>query len=145
MLYCFRSSQQGNAEWTVGAVKIAVDDESHIVKASYEGVLDKESVANIASQARVKAYELGYNLLYDMRNATVGASIADIYSIPRQLASIDADKAAGVRTAYLISPEADMESWHFYENTARNAGLNCKTFESEADALSWLMAAESRE
>jgi hypothetical protein len=116
---------------------IEVDDEYRIIRVTYEGTLDILTANKLANEARSIAHNLGYNLLYDMQNSLLKASLTEMYLFPRKHELLVKPEAGRVKSATIISLR-DERDWGFYEITSRNAGLNFRIFNNEEDALKWL-------
>ena len=117
---------------------VVVDDERRIVRVTHVGELDVSMAKKMVSEARSKAYDLGYNLLYDFRESFIKVSAAEMYFLPREHDLPATPEAGRQKSANLIPLEDGKADWHFYESTAQNAGLSWRAFKDEEEALKWL-------
>jgi hypothetical protein len=117
---------------------IVIDNKRHIVRVTYVGDLDISMAEKLVTEARTKAYNLGYNLLYDFRESFIEVSIFEMYFLPRQHNLLAIPKAKHIKSANIIPLKDKKVDWYFFEVTAQNAGLNLRAFKTEEDALKWL-------
>jgi hypothetical protein len=100
--------------------KITIDTQNKLVVATCEGELNVASAKPLTRALRSKAFDLGYNCIYD-------GSIDDLYENPLHKRG----KAA-------IVYESDKEFWEFLETTALNSGVLVKVFIEKEAAIEWL-------
>ena len=117
---------------------VVVDNERHIVRVTHKGDLDISMAKTMVSEARTKAYNLGYNLLYDFRKSFIKVSTIEMYCLPREHDLLNIPEAKNIKSANIIPLKDKKVDWRFYETTAINAGLNLRAFNNEQDALNWL-------
>ena len=117
---------------------VFVDDERHIVRVTHKGDLDISMAKKMVSEARTKAHNLGYNLLYDFRESFIKVSTMEMYFLPREHDLLSIPEAKNIKSANIIPLKDKKVDWRFYEATALNAGLNLRAFKTEEDALKWL-------
>ena len=85
---------------------------------------------------RKQCFELGYGLLYDVTNTSLGVGYGDAYFFPRDKALYADPKHRWAKAAVLY--KADKEFWEFFETSARNVGVNVKLFRKREEAIEWL-------
>lgn len=125
-----------------GKPLITVNHELKVVRAFYKGELNAETTNNLVLEARTKAHELGYNLLYDLRYATIKGTFSEMYFFAREHESLKSEEAKKIKSANIIPNIDELEDWQFFETTANNAGLTWRAFNNEDDALAWLKETE---
>ncbi len=67
--------------------EIDIDNKNKVVLCTCKGRLELASAKSMTRDVRKKAFELGYALLYDVKNVTLVVDIADAYSFPRDFAN----------------------------------------------------------
>lgn len=108
-----------------------------LVIAAMTGAYDGKLVAEMVASARDAAVERGWNIVYDMREATPGEmGSAELYWLPRRMPALATPQAARMRIA-VIYPLAHAELAAYWETTFRNAGLQAKAFAEEQAAFDW--------
>ena len=117
---------------------ITVDNDLNIVKVIYEGELNSSTTNRLVYEARSRAHELGYNLLYDLRLATIKGSFSEMYFFAREHESLKMEEAKKIKSANIIPGNNKLKEWQFFETTANNAGLSWRAFKTEAEAVAWL-------
>ena len=117
---------------------IVIDNRRHIVRVTHVGDLDISTAKELVTEARTKAYNLGYNLLYDFRESFIKVSTTEMYFLPREHDLLAIPKATHLKSANIIPLKDKKVDWRFFEVTAQNAGLNLRAFKKEEDALKWL-------
>jgi hypothetical protein len=101
--------------------------------------LNVESARAATREAGKKAFEQGYDILFDVTGATLRASITEAYQFPRDVGSAYEDsRHRNARMAILYRSVRDEEFWEFYETTAMNTGLAVKVTRDWDDAVAWL-------
>lgn len=123
---------------TMKKYNIIIDDKRHIVRVTHVGDLDISMAEKLVTDARIKAYNLGYNLLYDFRESFIKLSTFEMYFLPREHNLLAIPKAKDTKSANIIPLKDKKVDWRFFEVTAQNAGLNWRAFKNEKDALKWL-------
>ena len=122
--------------------KVEPDRARGLVLARLEGPATREEVIDMVKAARALAHDRGWNILYDMRGATVaGISAGDIFWLPRRLDVLNEPEASSVRVAALHDPGEGASLARFWENAFRNAGLQACAFTKE-DMRAWHVAFE---
>ena len=117
---------------------ITVDADLKIVKVFYKGELNSSTTNKLVYEARTRAHELGYNLLYDLRMATIKGSFSEMYFFAREHESLKMEAAKKIKSANIIPSNNKLKEWLFFETTANNAGLTWRAFRTEEEALAWL-------
>jgi hypothetical protein len=121
--------------------RVEPDRARRLVVARLEGAATREEVIEMVKAARAMAHDRGWNILYDMRGATVSdISPGDIFWLPRRLDVLNQPEASLVRVAGLHDPGERASLARFWENAFSNAGLQARAFTDEAAALAWLTA-----
>jgi hypothetical protein len=116
---------------------VHIQDKNKIVLCVCKGMLDLASAKLMARDVRKRAFELGYGLLYDVTNVSLGVTIADAYFFPRNAGNIYEDLAHRSGKAAIVY-KSDKDYWKFYETTSKNAGVNVLVFCETKEALEWL-------
>ncbi len=118
--------------------RVEEDEVRRLVRVTAEGVFDKAEVVEMVARARETSARRRWNILYDMRSATLGKiGPGDVFWLPRQHPALRGADVASVRAAVLHTAALG-EAVLFWENTFRNAGLQARAFTEEAPALEWL-------
>ena len=121
---------------------VYIQDENKLILCVIKERFASQSAKEFARDIRKKAYELGYNILYDVTNITVRVTIVDAYSFAQDIEKIYDDPVhRHSKAAFLY--KSDAEFWKFYETTARNTGANVMMFRKKEKALQWLSSEES--
>ena len=113
-------------------------DEHKIIKVTVWGVLKTHETALMGIIVRVKAFEIGYKLLFDYTQLTSIqiSSGAAYFWFPDHYDKINI-KLRYIPTAILIN-EINYSAFIFFENTCYNKGIKLKVFEENQKALEWL-------
>jgi hypothetical protein len=113
-------------------------DEHKIIKVTVWGVLTTHETALMGIIVRVKAYEIGYKLLFDYSRLTTIqiSSSAAYFWFPDHYDNINI-KLRYIPTAMLIS-KINYSAFTFFENTCYNKGIRIKIFRENKSALEWL-------
>lgn len=113
-------------------------DERRIIKVNVFGVLTTHETALMGIILRVKAYEIGYKLLFDYSQLTSIqiSSGAAYFWFPDHYDNINI-KLRHIPTAILIN-KTNHSAFIFFENTCYNKGIKLKVFEENKKALEWL-------
>ena len=121
-----------------GEYDIKLDNQNRIVRVVASGELDKKLGEEIITNARIKAYEQKYNILYDVSQTKVLVSIIDWFFLPRTLPVLQNVDMRSIRAAVLI-PAGDQErAYKFYETVTHNVGMDLRIFLKEDEAVKWL-------
>jgi len=116
---------------------VDIDGRNQVVLCTCNGTLDLASAKVMTRDVRKQSFELGYELLYDVTNVTLGVGIADAYFYPRDITALYENIKHRVNKAAIIY-NTGKEFWKFFETTARNAGVNVKLFLKREEAIGWL-------
>lgn len=116
---------------------IEINDSVRISKVILTGILTVSEMGPIGKEARLKAYELGYKLLFDFRSVDVNVTMAEAFNYPREAYSDIEPATKIIPTAHLVKIE-DEEFWSFVEISFRNVGMNIRMFFDENEAVEWL-------
>lgn len=115
-----------------------IDPERGLVQVRATGELLQEDGEQIITKARTRAAELGFNVLYDVRDATPKVPLANWFHLPRELGVFQESATRYVHAAVLITPGDHTEEYLFYELVTKNLGLSVRIFFDETAALEWL-------
>jgi hypothetical protein len=116
-----------------------IDDENHLVKIFVVGQMSQKDGEEVISAARQNAMKFGYNILYDIRQATTKVEFSEWFILPRKLEVFKAPRARTVKAAVLVSQkDPALDDYNFYEDVTSNLGFQLKIFFDEAEALAWL-------
>ena len=115
---------------------IHVQDENKVVMSVCKGRLDLESAKAMTRDVRKRAFELGYDVLYDMTDVSLGVGISDAYYFSRD--SDIYEDFAHRRGKAAVVYKSDKDFWEFLELTTRNVGVNVRIFGEMEKALEWL-------
>jgi hypothetical protein len=118
---------------------VVIDAARGIVVVTVDGACTRDGSARMVSAARAAARaNRGMPILYDLRHASPGElSKSDIFWMARTTPLLKDGEAARVRVA-TVFPGEHGETARFWEDSFRNAGLEARAFEDEADAVAWL-------
>lgn len=123
----------------MNSFEIQIDDENQLVKIIVVGQILQKDGERIVSQARQNAMQFGYNILYNITQATTKVEFAEWFHLPRNLEVFKAPTARSVKAAIVVSErDPALNGYKFYEDVTRNLGFQLKIFYDEADALAWL-------
>jgi hypothetical protein len=89
---------------------VEIDSKNKIVLCVCKGTLDLASAKAMTRDVRKQSFELGYGLLYDVINISLGVGIVDAYSFPRDIATLYEDSKHRSGKAAIIY-KADQEFW----------------------------------
>ena len=111
--------------------EITLDEGNKLVRLVIQGEVSKSEGEEIIIKARAKAAEFNYDILCDITEGSIKATIADWFFLVRNKAIYPSTPTE--KTAILISSE----SWKLYryvENVNRNVGFKIRVFLKEEDA-----------
>ena len=118
---------------------IIPDHDQKLIISKASGPMDAEIGKEFIAASRRKASEYEYNILYDIRELDLDASISDMYGLVKNLPEFQDNKSRHLKVALLISKETPRsDNFSFYETAAQNEGLIVKLFMNEEEAMSWL-------
>ena len=120
---------------------VDIDSGNQVVLCICKGRLDLASAQAITRDVRKQSFELGYGLLYDVTNVSLGIGIGAVYSFPRDVATIY-EAPIHRRGKAAIVYRVDEDFWEFFETTARNAGVHVRLFRTREEAIEWLSSKE---
>ena len=112
------------------------DQENDYLIASYEGVLNFETMKEYVREIVNKAQECNCKrLLNDLRKARIGKDTMTIFSTPEamEIEGIDQSWQRAV-----VVDEQNKQDFRFYETVAVNRGHRIKLFTEFDDAIIWL-------
>ncbi len=119
--------------------RVLLDESRRFVRVMARGKLSRALGEEIITKARALAAEHGCGILYDVREASPGFSMTDLFYMPRELAALQEIQTRKVRAAVLTSPAEGIEEYKFYENVAANLGLTVRVFLVEEEAVTSLL------
>jgi hypothetical protein len=122
---------------------VEIDGRNQVVLCVCKGILDVALAKAMTRDVRKRSFELGYGLLYDVTDVSLGVGIVDAYFFPRDIASLYEDPLHRSVKAAIVY-KADKEFWEFFQTTAQNAGVNVKLFHRREKAIEWLSAEKAR-
>lgn len=128
---------QFGKEVLMAQYEINLDDARNLVVVHIYGDIPVEEGEDIITNARLKAADLGYSILYDVRRAKTLATLSQWFFLPRKLEVFKRLKTRTIRVAILVTPE-DAEDYRFYELVAGNVGLDVQILHTEEDVEAWL-------
>jgi hypothetical protein len=112
-----------------------------IVKVFVKGDVSESDGRKVISTARELASEHNYNILYDMREATINVPFAGWFRIPRDLDVFKKSNAKIIKAAIIITRmDNDLKGYRFYETVTYNLGFQIRIFFDENEAMEWLMS-----
>jgi hypothetical protein len=118
--------------------EILDDAARRLVVAKVTGTFDAKEIGEVVAAARARSRDLGWNLLYDMRQSQPGnMGTSDLFWMPRKAAVLQDAAAYRTRVAMLHPPQFAQFA-QFWETAFSNAGLQVRAFSDEAEALAWL-------
>ncbi len=124
--------------------EVSLENELHLVKVTVFGELFQKDGEEIVTVARTTAVEHGYNILYDMRQATTTVPFASWFNLPRNLDVFKDVKTLRTRVAVLASKQDKaVGDYKFYETVVANLGLKLRVFFEEDEAIEWLIVKHS--
>lgn len=119
---------------------VHLQEENKIVLCICKGELDlssKNTARSMIREVRKKAFECGYNTLYDVIKTSLSVTLADAFFFSRDGENFYEDNAHRSAKAAIVY-ETDKDYWEFSETTSQNAGINIRVFCDKKDALGWL-------
>ncbi len=117
---------------------VDLDHDRGFVRATATGDVLQRDGERIITTARTTAAEYGYSVLYDMQHATPRVPLSNWFHLPRELAVLKDSKTRYIKAAIVISADAPVAAYEFYELVAQNLGLSVRIFFSEGEAVAWL-------
>lgn len=124
---------------------IAYNSEQGIIELTYHGEIDpaalKSSAADVYHLAKERSCCVA---LIDWSQSRLGVGVSGIYDLPRVLSSITESLGLNIhkiKRALLVKEKT--EGFRFLENVTRNRGQNVRLFTDRAEAIEWLVAADS--
>jgi hypothetical protein len=121
-----------------GQYTLTLDHKHSLVTVVAQGEFDMNSGMELITDARKNAAENQYNIFCDVRDSTAKVNLADWFFLPRRLGVYKNANARKTRTAILVAPGGQENSYRFFETVTNNIGLRIKVFLNEEDALAWL-------
>jgi hypothetical protein len=119
--------------------EVFVEHELKLVKIVVQGEMFLEDGEKIITVARTTAAEHGYDVLYDLREATTTVPFASWFHLPRNLPVFQNPRTRRVKAAVLASPkDKAVDDYKFFELVSDNVGLKLRIFFNEEKALKWL-------
>lgn len=118
-------------------VKTIIDQKLQLVRLTVSGNINIDEGKEMIRDARRNALKYGFNLLYDMRQATLDASVTDLYKLVWDGEVFDDPEMYKARVGILVK-ESKLADYQFYETTASNAGLTVKVMHEEAELIKWI-------
>lgn len=118
--------------------KVRTDVARAVVVVTVTGTCTRTGTAHMMMEARAAARDSRLPILYDLRAATPGQlQKSDIFWLARTVPAAPNGAAGRPRVATLFPSEHEGTA-RFWEDTFRNAGLEARAFEEEAEAVAWL-------
>ncbi|MCI4667112.1 MAG: hypothetical protein MRZ79_03055 [Bacteroidia bacterium] len=107
------------------------------------GKHNAESIGEIVGKVRKATTDNGHiHALYDLSEVEMNLPVGNAYFFPRRMQN-DYLHLPTNKIAVVQYQTRDPKFWLFYETTARNAGLDLKTFPSFEKAEEWLLTQAS--
>ncbi|CAN5437682.1 hypothetical protein BH10ACI1_BH10ACI1_19140 [soil metagenome] len=123
----------------MNSLDLILDNERKLVKITAVGEFFQSDGEKLITLARTEAAEHGYNVLYDIRQATASVPFASWFELPGKLEVFKDPKKRQVRAAILASQnDKAVHEYEFYELVTDNLGINIRIFFKESEALEWL-------
>jgi hypothetical protein len=97
----------------------------------------EEGLASTAKAIELATMHESYLFLFDMRQAKIDESVANVYTMPDKIWAMGASPKTRVTIVYT----ADHLIYEFLENVACNRGMTVKRFENMEEAIQWLLEA----
>ena len=122
------------------AHSIEYNSEANIIESQYQGEIELNELLEGTREIMQLIKQTNcFNILTDLSNATLNASVLDLYDHPQQLVQVIEE--AGIQFYKLkrafVSKESG-ERFIFYEDVAVNRGHNVKQFQKIEEARRWL-------
>ncbi|HEY0461184.1 MAG TPA: hypothetical protein VGC97_18760 [Pyrinomonadaceae bacterium] len=118
---------------------IYLDDATRLVKVVVMGEVFQNEGERVVKTARETAAKHNFNVLYDIRAATITVPFANWYTLPRELEVFKTVTARQTKAAVLVSQtDKALEDYRFYETVADNLGFKLRVCFEETEALEWL-------
>ena len=110
------------------------------VNATPQGSLDFEKAKQAIREAsRVSGAFVDYDLLIDTRGSESDLSVADIWYLAKELASLVHANTRGFRAKIpVLCPTKEFDHAKFFELCSQNRGLNVRAYTSFEDLFDWL-------
>jgi len=121
-----------------GQYTISLDHERGIVYVVAGGEFNKDLGDELITNARTRAAEHTYNIICDVRQATVNVALADWFFLPRRLGVYRSAKTRSIKTGIVVNIGKQERIFRFFETVTNNLGMNIRVFFREEDALEWL-------
>jgi hypothetical protein len=114
------------------------NSEQEILEATISGDLDFEAAKIISSETRKKANELDYDLIKDVRDVNLKASVTDAIDFFNSSKNPKLDiKHKKVMVAMIVNGK-NYDFFKFWETVASNNGMISKVFLDKEKAFLWL-------
>lgn len=121
-----------------GTYQVSLIEDKQYVLAVLTGKHDRHSIGEVVGVVRKLSLDEGaLHALYDLSKSIVTLQVGNAYFFPRQMQN-DYLHLPTNKIAVITSPSRDQQFWKFYETTAKNAGLDLRTFCSYEEAESWI-------
>ena len=123
--------------------ELRVDEEKRLVIVVVRGSLEAAAAQRVMEAARGATRSGAFDILYDMRDAKPdGLTHGDVFWLARIAPKVPGS-SPWTRVATLYPTEFRGRAL-FWEDVFRNAGINARAFEEEADARAWLSEGQPR-
>ena len=121
-----------------GNYTITIDHEHSLVRVIARGFFSIPSGYALITEARTKAAEYGFKLVYNLKETKTKASFTDWFYLPRKLAAFRDPRTRRIQAALIVPDGEEEKKYRFLETVARNLSLNIRVFLDEDAALEWL-------
>ncbi|MDP4239445.1 MAG: STAS/SEC14 domain-containing protein [Bacteroidota bacterium] len=112
-------------------------NDDRIIKVKASGEITPKEAAIMGKNIRIKAKELSYKILFDLRQAENKVSISEAYFwFADHYDKIDI-KLRYIPTAH-VTHEEDKSFFKFFETTCFNKCIKVRMFMEQEEALNWL-------
>jgi hypothetical protein len=121
-----------------GQYTISLDHERGLVYVVAEGEFNKDLGDELITLARTEASVQQYNIICDVRQATISVAFADWFFLPRRLGVYRNPKMRSIKTAIIVTGGKQEKVFRFFETVTSNLGMNIRIFFREEEALEWM-------
>ena len=119
---------------------ISLNHELKLIRVTAAGEIFQADGERIITAAREAATKNGYDILYDIRQATTTVSFASWFNLPRKLDVFKDLSVWRFKAAVLASPsDKAVDDYKFYQLVTGNIGLRISLFFEEKVAIQWLI------
>ena len=117
--------------------EISLDEERAMIVARHYGKITVDEINVSRSKIGRIAQERGWSRVFiDAREIRTRFSVTEVFELGTT--NVDHGFTWSMKLAIIVE-DVDLENARFYETVSQNRGTNVRLFESEQEALAWLI------